>query len=174
MILVITIVQIIQSLINLWWKFLLSSKNPQNSSWLYTAIDTGLFAIISLYFGLYQLLAFELFFMFVAIGLFSKKLHKLHYITIGIIVGAIYLLNTINPVTTLELLAVLFFILAVYFWANSKMRLGWIFILPGHLFLAYVLLSKGAVIIAVAQIISVIFAVRGIVNSKSLKTEKKV
>jgi hypothetical protein len=170
----IIIVQVIQSLTNLWWKFLLSSKNPPSSSWLYTAIDTGLFAIIGLYFELYQLLAFELFFMFVAIGLFSKKLHKLHYITIGIIVGAIYLLNTINPVTTLELLAVLFFILAIYFWANNKMRLGWIFILPGHLLLGYVLLSKGAVIIAVAQIISVIFAVRGIVNSKSLKTEKKV
>ena len=105
----IIIVQVIQSLTNLWWKFLLSSKNPPSSSWLYTAIDTGLFAIIGLYFELYQLLAFELFFMFVAIGLFSKKLHKLHYITIGIIVGAIYLLNTINPVTTLELLVVLFY-----------------------------------------------------------------
>ncbi len=167
MVLIVTIFQVLQSIANLWWKFLLSSKNPPNSSWLFTVIDTALFSVIGIYFGLYQLLAFELFFMLVAFGLFSRKLQKLHYIAVGVIVAIVYALNTINPVTTLELIAVLFFILAVYSWANKKMRLGWIFIIPGHLFLLYVVVVKGAYIVAVAQFISLILAIRGIRNSKA-------
>lgn len=160
------IAQVIESLINLWWKFLFSGKKPPNSSWLYTIIDTALFSVIGLYFHLYQLTAFELFFMLVALGLFSKKLQKLHYIFIAIVVFIVYLLNTINPVTTFELIAVFFFILAVYFWANNQRRLGWIFIIPGHFFLLYVLLSKGIYIVAIAQVISLVLAIRGIKNSK--------
>lgn len=171
---VIAIVQVIQSLMNLWWKFLLSGKNPPNSSWFYTTIDCALFAIIGWHFQLYQLLAFELFFMLVALGLFSRKLKKLHYVFIGIVVAVVYLLNTINPVTTLELIAVIFFILTVYFWANNKRRLGWIFIIPGHLFLLYALVSKGAWIIVVAQIISLILAIRGTKNSKPLPSSSEV
>jgi hypothetical protein len=86
----------------------------------FTVIDTALFSVVGLYFKLYQLLAFELFFMLVALGLFSRKLQRLHYIVIGVIVSIVYALNTINPVTTLELVAVLFFILAVYFWAKQE------------------------------------------------------
>lgn len=159
-------IQVIQSLINLWWKFLLSSKNPPNSSWLYTTIDCAFFALIGWHFQLYQLVAFELFFMLVALGLFSRKLKRLHYIFIGIIVAVVYLLNTINPVTTLELIAVIFFIFTVYFWANGKRHLGWIFIIPGHLFLLYTLISKDAWIIVVAQVISLLLAIRGIKNSR--------
>lgn len=165
MLVLVGIVQIIQSLVNLWWKFLLSSKNPPNSSWLFTVCDTVLFTIVGLYLGLYSLVAFELFFMFVALGLFSRTLHKLHYAVVGIIVSVVYLLNTINPVTTLELVAVGFFILAVYFWANKKMRWGWIAIIPGHLFLLIVLISKGAWIVVVAQVISLLLAIRGIKNT---------
>jgi hypothetical protein len=168
------IIQVIQSLMNLWWKFLLSGKNPPHSSWLYTTIDCALFIFIGWHFQLYQLLTFELFFMFVALGLFSRKLKKLHYVFIGIFVTAVYLLNTINPVTTLELLAVFFFILAVYFWANNKRRLGWIFIIPGHLFLLYALVSKGAWIIVVAQLISLVLAIRGIKNSKPVSSSSEV
>lgn len=174
MTLIVTLVQIIQSMVNLWWKFLLSGKNPPNSSWFFTVIDTALFSVVGLHFKLYQLLAFELFFMLVALGLFSKKLQRLHYIVIGIIVAIVYALNTINPVTTLELIAVFFFILAVYFWANKKMRLGWIFIIPGHIFILIVLASKGAYIIAAAQLISLILAVRGIKNSKSIKESTNI
>lgn len=167
-------VQFLQSLINLWWKFLLSGKNPPNSSWFYTVIDCALFAIIGWHFHFYQLLAFELFFMLVALGLFSRKLKKMHYVFIGVVVAVVFLLNTINPVTTSELLAVIFFILTVYFWANNKRRLGWIFIIPGHLFLIYALVSKGAWIIVVAQIISLVLAIRGIKNSKSLPSSSEV
>ncbi len=92
----------------------------------------------------------------------------MHYVFIGVVVAVVYLLNTINPVTTLELIAVIFFILTVYFWANNKRRLGWIFIIPGHLFLIYALVSKGAWIIVVAQIVSLMLAIRGIKNSKPL------
>lgn len=166
MVAVITILQFIQSGTNLWWKFLLSSKKTPRVSWLITAIDTGLFALISLYFELYQLLAFELFFMFVAIGLFSKKLHKLHCIVLAFVIFLIYVLNTINPLTTLEFIVVIFFILAVYFWANKKKQLGWIFIFPGHLLLCYVLFSKGVWIMGIAQAISLVLAIRGIKNSK--------
>lgn len=163
---IILAIQVVQSVINLWWKFLLSGKNPPNSSWLYTAIDTALFAVVGWHLQLYQLVAFELFFCLVALGLFSRKLKKLHYIFIGIIVLLVYFLNTINPVTTVELIAVIFFILTVYFWANNKRKLGWIFIIPGHLFLIYALVSKGAWIILIAQVISLLFAIRGIRNSK--------
>lgn len=163
-----TLICILQTITNAFWKYGMSSKQEANYSWKISALD-GIFTIyMSIHLHMYQLLALEVFFLIVSLLKLTDKLKTLHFFSLLIVICIIYVLNTINPIKTLELLAVVFFLLCIYCLVNKNKFYAFLFLSIGSSILIKVLYEKDSTIFLISQIISVVLAIRGMWNYKNL------
>lgn len=158
------IICIISGVLNIIWKYKMSGIKEVKSSWFYSSLDAALAAGICYHLKMYQLSAFEGFFAIVSILKLSDYIKGMHLLVIGLMTVLIFILNTINPLTQIELGSVVLFVLFIYFMMNKQKSLSFLFLAIGNIGLIYILYEKGTYVFLVFQIISLFLAIRGVIN----------
>ena len=160
---------ILSGLFNLTWKYKMGSKVEPARSWLWTVLDASLSAWICYVLQMYQLSVFEAFWAIIALLKLADKINGLHLGILAIIIAVVFALNEINPLTNIELISTVFFILCVYSLINKKKALAFLLLGIGNIGMIYILYYKfihgdHVGIFLIVQTISLVLAARGIVN----------